>query len=51
MQLQTDGYAGRDVNKIIQVAHDIAKCIQHLHDKNLAHCDLKPQNIVIEVPR
>ena len=34
-------------DKIWQIFAEMAKCIQHVHDNNLVHLDIKPSNFLI----
>jgi len=32
--------------ELMKPLRDIAMFVQHLHDNNIVHCDIKPQNVV-----
>lgn len=42
-----DNQAGLDMNMARQVFNQIADAVAYCHSHGLAHCDLKPQNIVL----
>ena len=41
-----ENIAGNDREKIVGIATSLAKSLEHIHDKKLVHCDIKPRNFV-----
>ena len=39
-------FAGYEPRKVRDIAIDVAKALQHMHEKGLVHGDIKPRNIV-----
>ncbi|OHT09561.1 CAMK family protein kinase [Tritrichomonas foetus] len=42
------GENGLPPERLISIIYQIGKALQYMHDNNFAHCDLKPQNILID---
>ena len=43
---QMERIAGRDLNKVREIARQYAVSMQHLHENGIVHCDGKQRNVV-----
>ena len=44
-------YNGPSVGSTLEVLRQIVRGVTHLHLLNIVHCDLKPKNILISLPK
>ena len=44
--IQTERFAGHDLNHMAAIARDVALALQEMHDKGWVHADVKPRNVV-----
>ena len=44
--IMAENFAGRDILTVRKIAFDVATALQHMHEQNFVHGDIKPRNIV-----
>lgn len=46
--MQSCNAGGMSEQQKLQTAWQLAKPVQHLHDKHMLHLDIKPQNVLVD---